>query len=361
MSAVATMSRAEWRQEKRRRHARQAGLRYVTDEGPGIRRVRRGKGFDYVSPSGKVVRDGRTLARIKSLVIPPAWEEVWIATSANAHLQATGRDDRGRKQFKYHPKWREVRDGNKYEKVIDFGRALPRIRRVTGRHLRLPGLPREKVLAAVVQCLEKTLIRVGNEEYATSNKSYGLTTIRDRHATVRGGRVHFAFDGKSGVRHEIDLNDPKLARVIKASQELPGQELFQYVDDDGNVRDVKSEDVNEYLREIAGDEFTAKDFRTWAGTVLAAGALRELEAAGTKAELKKNVVRAVERVAERLGNTKAVCRKCYIHPAVIDAYLDGSLLETLRQRAERNFRSGGSLKPEEAAVLAFLSRRARLR
>lgn len=344
--------------DERVRDAREAGLRYVTDEGPGIRRVRRGKSFAYVSPHGKAVRDAATLGRIKSLVIPPAWQDVWIATSQTAHLQATGRDERGRKQFRYHPKWREVRDGNKFDKMIAFGKALPHIRRVTARHLKLPGLPREKVLAAVVQCLEKTLIRVGNEEYASTNKSYGLTTIRDRHVAVRGEKVHFDFQGKSGVHHDITLTDRQLAKIIKASQDLPGQELFQYVDHEGNVCDVKSEDVNEFLREIAGDEFTAKDFRTWAGTVLAAGALREMEHVETQAALKKNVVRAVEEVAKRLGNTKAVCRKCYIHPAVLDAYLDGSLLDTLRQRAQKQFRSGGSLRPEEAAVLSFLSHRA---
>jgi DNA topoisomerase-1 len=212
-------------------------------------------------------------------------------------------------------------------------------------------------VAAVVQCLEKTLIRVGNEEYANSNKSFGLTTIRDRHAKVRGASVHFDFKGKSGIHHEIELTDRQLAKIIKASQDLPGEELFQYVDGEGNVRDIKSEDVNEYIREIAGEEFTAKDFRTWAGTVLAAGALQELEQVETQRGLKKNVVRAVEQVAKRLGNTKAVCRKCYIHPAVLEAYLDGSLLETLRQRAERTFRAGRALRPEEAAVLSFLSRR----
>jgi DNA topoisomerase-1 len=336
------------------RAAKEAGLRYVSDEVPGIRRVRRGKSFAYVAAGGKPVRDEATLGRIESLVIPPAWEEVWIAPSANAHLQATGRDERGRKQSRYHPKWRETRDSAKFDKVIAFGRAIPHIRSVTKRHMRLPGLPREKVLAAVVRCLETTLIRVGNEEYASTNKSYGLTTIRDGHADVRGPRVHFDFKGKSGVRHEIELTDRQLAKIIRASQELPGQELFQYVDDRGKVRDVKSDDVNAYLREIAGDEFTAKDFRTWAGTVLAAGALQELEHAETERGLKKNVVAAVEQVAKRLGNTKAVCRKCYIHPAVLDAYLDGSLLDTLKQRADKAFRGGGSMKPEEEAVLRFL-------
>jgi DNA topoisomerase-1 len=338
--------------------AQEAGLRYVHDTQPGIRRVRRGKGFRYVGPDGKTVRDREVLWRIRSLVIPPAWKDVWICLLANGHLQATGKDDRGRKQYRYHPRWRAVRDETKYERMIAFGQALPRIRARTQRDLALPGLPRAKVLAAVVRLLETTLVRVGNEEYAKENHSFGLTTMRDRHAHFHGGVVRFAFRGKSGVKHDVDVNDRRLARIVKQCQDIPGQELFQYYDEDGAHHTVTSTDVNEYLHEIAGREFTAKDFRTWAGTVLAARALQEFEAFDSKAQAKRNIVRAIEAVAGRLGNTKAVCRKCYIHPAVLDAYLDGSLLQTLRQRVEKEIRGGlHELRPEEAAVLAFLQER----
>ncbi len=305
-----------------------------------------------------MVRDAETLARIRSLVIPPAWKDVWICPNADGHLQATGRDARGRKQYRYHPRWREVRDEDKYSRMIDFVRALPRIRRRVRRDLSRRGMPREKVLAAIVQLLETTLIRVGNEEYAKQNESYGLTTIHNRHVRVRGSTLRFDFRGKSGVEHEIDLHDPRLARIVRKCKDLPGQELFGYIDDDDQVRDVGSSDVNDYLREISGHEFTAKDFRTWAGTALAAQALQEFEEFDSEAAAKRNVTRAIERVAERLGNTKAVCRKCYIHPAVIDAYLDRTLVQTLKRRAERELRQSiARLPSEETAVLALLEER----
>ena len=342
--------------------ARAAGLRYVGDDAPGITRRRAGKSFAYYWPDGKKVTEPDELRRIKALAIPPAWTAVWVCPTDRGHVQAVGRDARGRKQYRYHARWREVRDEAKYGRTIAFAQALPRIRRRVEKDLARPGLPREKVLAAVVKLLETTLIRVGNDEYAKGNNSYGLTTMQDRHAKVQGSTVEFRFRGKHGIQHTIDLNDARLAKVIKRSQELPGQELLQYVDGDGQVRDVTSGDVNDYLRSAAGEEFTAKDFRTWAGTVLAAQAFREMGVGAppaTEAGVKKNVVRAVEAVAKRLGNTVAVCRKCYIHPAVIDAYLEGTLLDTLSQRAGALSRSGtgGALDADEAVVLRHLQRR----
>jgi DNA topoisomerase-1 len=334
------------------------GLKWVDDSQPGMRRQRRGKSFQYFNSRGRVVRDLATLKRIQSLAIPPAWEEVWICRQSNGHLQATGRDARGRKQYRYHPRWREARDENKYSRLVAFAQALPRIRRKVAAHLGRRGVAREKVLAAIVRLLETTLIRVGNHEYARENKSFGLTTMRDRHAKVNGHRARFRFRGKSGIEHEIDLEDAKLARIVKCCQELPGQELFQYVDDDQQVRDIGSADVNDYLREISGAEFTAKDFRTWTGTVLAAQALEEFQDFDSQAAAKRNITRAIERVAERLGNTKTICRKCYVHPAVIDAYLDRSLIKTLRRRTERELRERlPRISSEEAAVLALLQQR----
>ena len=344
--------------EKGRRVAKKAGLHYVDDSTPGIRREKKGRSFRYVGPNGRPIRDRRILDRILGLVIPPAWTDVWICRDPSGHLQVTGHDAKGRKQYRYHPRWREVRDESKYDKLIRFAKALPRIRRRVARDLRRKRLPREKVLAAVVKLLETTLVRVGNDEYAEDNKSFGLTTLRDRHAKVVGAKIHIEFSGKSGVDHEIDLRDPRLVNIVKKCQELPGQELLQYVDDQGEVRDIGSSDVNDYLREISGDDFTAKDFRTWAGTALAAEALKEFEDFDTEAAAKRNVTKAIERVAERLGNTKAVCRKCYVHPAIVDAYMDRSLLETLKNRAETELRKGVSRLPaEEAAVLAFLQQR----
>ena len=330
----------------------------MDDAQPGIRRQRRGKSFRYVTARGRLVRDDRTRTRIRNLAIPPAWEDVWICRDPRGHLQATGRDARGRKQYRYHDQWRTVRDDAKYARLIAFARALPKIRRRVAVHLRRRHLPREKVLAAVVKLLETTLIRVGNEEYARNNHSFGLTTLHNRHVRTRGSRVRFAFRGKSGIKHEIDLDDARLARVVRGCQDLPGQELFEYVAEDGQVRDVGSADVNEYLREISGADFTAKDFRTWAGTVLAAAALREFGDFDTEAAAKRSVTQAIERVAERLGNTQAICRKCYVHPAVIDAFLDRSLVKTLKRRADQELRGNLSrLSAAEAAVLALLQER----
>ena len=338
--------------------AKAAGLRYVHDDRPGISREPAGDGFRYVDAKGEPVEDEATLKRIRSLAIPPAWTDVWICPQANGHLQATGRDARGRKQYRYHPKWREVRDEVKYERMIKFGKALPQIRKEVDRALSLPGLPREKVLATIVYLLEATMMRIGNDEYARENKSYGLTTLRNRHVKIDGSEVEFRFRGKSGVYHDVKVHDRRLARIIQRTRDLPGQDLFQYLDEHGETHTVGSADVNDYLRTITGEDYTAKDFRTWSGTVLAAMALQEFEAVDSDTQAKKNVVRAIESVAERLGNTPSVCRKCYVHPAVLDAYLDGTMLEGLRARAEESLVEDlKDLQPEEAAVLAMLERR----
>jgi DNA topoisomerase-1 len=331
-----------------------AGLRYVTDTEPGIRRQRRGKGFGYFDAQGRTVRDEETLARIRRLAIPPAWTDVWISTSPRGHLQASGRDQKGRKQYRYHAEWRRTRDQTKYERMIAFARALPRIRQGVERDLARAGLPREKVLALVTRLLELTLIRVGNEEYQRQNSSFGLTTLRDHHLQVAGPHARFRFVGKAGRRHAVSLSDARLAKLLKRCQDLPGQVLFQYLDEQGQPRTVSSDDVNAYLRELAGEDFTAKDFRTWAGTVLAAWVLQELLPFRTQKEAKKNLVRAVERVAERLGNTPSVCRKCYVHPAVLDSYIDGSLVQSLKARAARELSEAGGLPPEERAVVRLL-------
>jgi DNA topoisomerase I len=322
--------------------AKAAGLRYVTDTKPGIRRRRRGKGFNYVGADGKTVRDKETLKRIRLLVIPPAWGSVWICPIANGHLQATGRDARGRKQSRYHPRWREVRDQTKYEHMMLFGAALPAIRKRVEQDLELPGLTREKVLAAIVRLLETTFIRVGNAEYAKQNHSYGLTTLRNKHVSVRGSTVTFDFKGKSGVEHTIDLADRRLARIVKKCHDLPGYELFQYLDAEGERHAVDASEVNDYLRAISGQDFTAKDFRTWAGTVLACGMLREIGAFDSETQAKKNVVEAIKRVSARLGNTPSVCRKCYVHPAVLDAYMGGEM--GLKQAASAVKEAGKDLE-----------------
>jgi DNA topoisomerase I len=338
--------------------ARAGGLRHVSDEKPGIKREGSPKHFRYRDAGGKIVRDSETLRRIKSLVIPPAWTDVWICPDANGHLQATGRDDRGRKQSRYHPRWREVRDETKYARMIAFARTLPKIRRRITKDMTLRDMPRNKVLATVVRLLEVSLIRVGNDEYARDNDSFGLTTMHNKHVAVRGSNLRFHFRGKAGKWHEVDIHDRRIAKVVARCQDLPGQELFQFVDDDGGRHDVRSEDVNDYLREISSQDFTAKDFRTWAGTVLAATALREFEKFATRAQAKKNVVAAIEAVAAKLGNTPAVCKKCYIHPHVLDFYLDGTLVETLKQRTENALsKSLRGLPAEEAAVLGLLQRR----
>ena len=299
------------------------------------------------------------MQRIRSLAIPPAWTDVWICPNPLGHLQATGRDARGRKQHRYHPRWRQVRDEAKYDRVLDFAAVLPAIRKRVATNLAESKLSRDKVVAAVVQLLEKTAIRVGNEEYARDNKSYGLTTLRDTHARVTGATVHFKFRGKSGKFHDISLNDGRLARIVRRCQELPGRELFQYLDDDGQVQDINSSDVNDYLREITGRDFTAKDFRTWIGTVLAARALQEMASFASDSQGKRNILKAIEAVAGILGNTRSVCRKCYIHPAIIDSYLDRTLAQALSVRAGQRLAGSHDLNRTETAVLALLQRRLR--
>jgi DNA topoisomerase-1 len=338
--------------------AEEAGLTYVSDEDAGFARERRGEEFVYLKPGGQPVSDERTLERIRKLAIPPAWTDVWVCAKANGHLQATGRDARGRKQYRYHPQFREVRESTKYEHMLEFARSLPVIRKRIADHMALKGLPREKVLATVVHLLETTLIRVGNDEYTKDNKSYGLTTLRDPHVKVEGTQLKFRFKGKSGKTWNLQVRDRRVAKIVRACQELPGQRLFQYIDDDGEQREVASADVNEYLREIAGKDITAKDFRTWAGTVLAALALQEFEAIDSKATVKKNLKAAIERVAARLGNTPTICRKCYVHPEVLESYTQGELLLNVKQRADTQLREElASLSTEEAAVIALLEAR----
>jgi DNA topoisomerase I len=338
--------------------AESAGLVYVPDGKRGIQRVRANDGFSYLKPDGEPVRDEVTLERIRKLAIPPAWTDVWICPKANGHLQATGRDVRGRKQYKYHALFREVRESTKYEHMMEFARALPAIRAKLAEHMALRGLPREKVLATVVHLLDTTLIRVGNGDYAKNNKSYGLTTLRNPHVKVNGSELRFQFKGKSGKTWRLQLKDRRVARIVRACQELPGQELFQYIDEEGELRNVTSADVNAYLRDITGRDITAKDFRTWAGTVLAALALQEFEAFDTQAGAKKNLRAAIERVASRLGNTPTICRKCYVHPEVLCAYTEGALLLELRDKVEAELREDlAFLKPEEAAVLGLLEAR----
>ncbi|HZA38952.1 MAG TPA: hypothetical protein VE486_07400 [Candidatus Baltobacteraceae bacterium] len=333
--------------------AEDAGLRYVSDEQPGFSRRRKGEEFEYFDTKEKPVRDEQRLLRIKRLAIPPAWSDVWICPSPNGHIQATGRDARRRKQYRYHERWREIRDENKYDRLINFGKALPKIRRRVQKDLALRGLPRAKVLATIVQLLERSLIRVGNEEYARENKSFGLTTMQDRHVGVKGSKLRFRFRGKSGREHEVDVTDRRIARIVSKLQDLPGQDLFQYLDDEGEVRDISSQDVNEYLREITGEDFSAKDFRTWAGTVLAAVALGSTGASKTKKQAKANIKDAIGAVAEILGNTAAICRKCYIHPDVLEAYLKGNCINGFKTREELEPK-GIDLASAQTAVLRFL-------
>jgi DNA topoisomerase I len=336
--------------------AEHAGLTYVSDERPGLRRRKAGKGFCYVGPDGAKVRDAALLKRIKSLAVPPAWTDVWICPRANGHIQATGRDARGRKQYRYHARFREVREGTKYHHMLAFAESLPAIRKKVSDHLALRDLPREKVLATVVQLLEATLIRVGSDEYARQNKSYGLTTLKTRHVEVNGSELRFNFKGKSGKVWRLGIRDRRIAKVIRACQDLPGQELFQYVDEGGETRDVTSSDVNAYLREISGEDITAKDFRTWHGTVLAAMALQEFEKFDSQAGAKKNIKEAIQHVAARLGNTPTICRKCYIHPEIFTAYQDGSLRRALNRKISGR-RSRTGLSVAERSVLEFLRRR----
>jgi DNA topoisomerase-1 len=328
--------------------ARAAGLRYVSDHEPGFTRRRRGKGFQYTDADGGPL-SSEQVQRIQALAIPPAWTDVWICRSSDGHLQATGRDARGRKQYRYHPRWTEVRDDTKYHRVLGFARALPKIRRRVEKDMSRKALSRERVIATVVHLLDTTNIRVGNEEYARDNRSFGLTTMRERHVEVSGSNITFRFRGKSGKMHDVELTDPRAARVIKRCEELPGQELFQYLDDEGEVVDVGSDDVNGYIQEVSGGDFTAKDFRTWSGTVLAAWALQELGEFTSKAQAKRQVVAAVKSVSAELGNTPAVCRRCYVHPEVLDAHLGGTLGGVLGKQTAR-----AGLTAHEAAVLALL-------
>jgi len=338
--------------------AETAGLVYVSDEEPGIRRRRSGKGFTYLGLDGKKVADRATLDRIRSLAIPPAYTDVWICPQDNGHLQATGRDAKGRKQYRYHPAFREARESTKFEHMLEFARGLPAIRRTIDEHMSRRGLPREKVLATVVHLLENTLIRVGNEDYAKQNKSYGLTTLRDPHVKVDGSELRFQFKGKSGKTWKLQVKDRRVAKIVKACQDLPGQDLFQYLDEDGERQSVTSSDVNAYLKQITGRDITAKDFRTWAGTVLAAMALSEFEQFDSDAKAKKNIRAAIEQVSARLGNTPTICRKCYVHPEVFSCYLEGGLLLEIKKEIEAELREDlPSLRPEEAAVLSLLQER----
>jgi DNA topoisomerase I len=338
--------------------AESAGLRYVSDTRPGISRRKSGRGFTYIRADGSKLSEAAVLRRVKALAIPPAWADVWICPTADGHIQATGRDAKGRKQYRYHPRFREVREGTKYEHVVEFADALPGIREKVRQHMALRGLPREKVLATVVHLLETTLIRVGNDDYAKQNNSYGLTTLKNRHVAVDGNEVRFRFTGKSGKQWSLRVKDRRVAKIVRACQELPGQELLQYIDEEGNSQDVTSNDVNAYLKEITGKDITAKDFRTWAGTVLAAMALSEMASFDSAAQAKRNLRSAIEKVAARLGNTPTICRKCYVHPEVLSSYMDGNLLFEIKSEVEDELRNTlAGLKPEEAAVLAMLRSR----
>ena len=338
--------------------AREGGLRYVNDDTPGILRIRSEGEFTYTDMHGKTVDDETTLARIRAMAIPPAWAEVWICPWANGHIQATGRDARQRKQYRYHARWRIVRDEVKYQRMITFAQALPQIRKCLEHDLKKRGLNKQKVLATVVYLLQATLMRVGNDEYARNNQSFGITTLRNRHVKVEGGDIKFHFRGKSGVQHSIKLHDPYMVRIVRKLLDLPGQDLFQYLDEEGETHTIGSGDVNDYLHEITGEDYTAKDFRTWAGTVLAALALDEFQQFDTHAQAKKNIVQAIEHVAKKLGNTPTICRKCYVHPDVISSYLDGMTAGRLKEQVRDNLvQEMHALSPEEAAVLALLQQR----
>ncbi|WP_271587389.1 DNA topoisomerase IB [Bradyrhizobium sp. CCBAU 53415] len=334
------------------------GLRYVSDSAPGYTRKRTGTTFSYYDKDGNRITDAAVVRRIKSIGIPPAYESVWICPSANGHIQATGLDARGRKQYRYHAKWRELRDQNKYEHIVQFAAALPALRDRVAADMKLEGLPREKVLATIVSLLEKTLIRVGNAEYAEKNKSYGLTTMRRKHVAVGRGVLRFDFTGKSGKQWKLRVEDKRIAAIVKRCAEIPGHELFKYLDDDGQPRTVDSGDVNAYIKDITGEDFSAKDFRTWAGTVLAALALTEFKKYDSQAEAKRNVVAAIESVSKQLGNTPAICRKCYVHPEVLNAYMSGDLLKMIEAKIAQKFkRQYAKLTSDEIMVLAFLRKR----
>jgi DNA topoisomerase-1 len=341
--------------------AEAAGLRYVTDAAPGIRRQRRGRGFTYIAADGSVIRDKVELERIRKLVIPPRWTNVWICPNPSGHLQVTARDARGRKQYRYHPRYRAVRDETKFGRMIAFSEILPLIRERVERDVALPELSRDKVLATVVWLLERTLIRVGNDEYARDNGSFGLTTLRRKHVTVSGAKLRFEFRGKSGVPHSVAVTDRRIAHIVQRCQELPGQELFQYLDDDGRRQSVDAGDINEYLRRITGRQVTAKDFRTWAGTTLAAAALRELGSFTSEKQAKAKIVAAIDQISQRLGNTRAVCRKYYVHPVILEAYMEGITIPPTPSDV-RPLRTNGSpaaLRRDEVAVVELLRKRGR--
>jgi DNA topoisomerase I len=335
--------------------AEEAGLHYVSDDRAGYTRRANNGDFEYLDTQGKRIRDEQRLLRIKRLAIPPAWTDVWICPSPTGHIQATGRDARRRKQYRYHERWRELRDENKFSRLADFAKLLPKIRQRVAHDMRLPGLRREKVLATVVRLLERTFIRIGNAEYARENKPFGLTTMQDRHVTVRGARLRFRFRGKSGRQHEVDVTDRHIAKIISKCQDLPGQDLFQYVDDQGEVRNVTSQDVNDYLRDITSENFSAKDFRTWAGTVLAAIALNTQGGFETKKQAKANVKTAISAVAELLGNTPAICRKCYVHPVIVEAYLSGRQIHRLAEAIKNP--NNIDLRAVERTILKFIRAR----
>ena len=336
--------------------AESAGLIYVNDDMAGITRVRSGKGFSYRDAKGRTIRDKAERKRLAALAIPPAYDDVWICPDPRGHIQATGRDAKGRKQYRYHPDFREVRDSAKYDRMLDFAKALPALRAQVDQDMSRRGMPAEKVLGTIVYLLEHTMIRVGNSDYVKQNKSHGLTTLRDRHVSFDGNRIRFRFRGKSGKEWDLGLRDRRVARIVRAAQEIPGQHLFQYLDEDGARHQVSSSDVNAYLRDISGRQITAKDFRTWTGTVLAALALAEYEKADSDAAAKRNIRDAIETVAARLGNTPTICRKCYVHPQIIDAYLADELKLELQDSIEDNLNSA-DLRPEEKQVLRLLKRR----
>jgi DNA topoisomerase-1 len=337
--------------------AKAAGLRYVSDEQPGIQRKKWGRGFSYFDAAGDRIQDPNELDRLKALPIPPAWEDVWICPFPNGHLLATGRDARGRKQYRYHPDWRKIRNRTKFDRLIPFGYARPLIREVTDRHLRQHTLSREKLLALVVRLLDATLIRVGNDEYVQQNQSFGLTTLRDRHVELATTKVRFHFSGKSGVEHEVELSDRRLARAIKRCQELPGQQLFQYVDAAGQVHAIDSADVNDYLQDITGAAFTSKDFRTWAGTACTAQVLHELGASESESQAQAHIRTAIETTANHLGNRVPTCRNFYVHPAIPQAYIDGWLLDVWQEAIARSPPTRAtSLTPTEQALIVVLER-----
>jgi DNA topoisomerase-1 len=347
------------RRAEHRRSASQAGLRYVTDGVRGITRKRAGTGWTYFAPGGKRIEEKEERKRLNGLAIPPAWTDVWICPDPDGHIQATARDARGRKQYRYHQSYREARDQSKFRRMLEFSEVLPALREGIERDLRAPDLSRRQLLATVVWLLDRTLIRVGNDEYARENRSYGLTTLRRRHVKVDGTMLRFSFRGKSGVEHTIAIADPRLARIVQRCRDLPGEELFRYVDAAGKRQLVSSDDVNAYLRELTGREITAKDFRTWGGTMLAAVELRRLGEAASRREADRNIVAAIDAVAERLGNTRAVCRKYYVHPALLQAYLLGHTVPqppALARRARRK-QPGAALRRDEVLVLQFLQER----